>query len=335
MHTHRLGSSGLRVTSLGIGTASFGSDGTDESASFEILDKAFAAGIRLIDTADSYPSMPDRLGAAERIVGRWVKSRDVRDDVVIATKVNYPTTRALNSGGLSRKHILRAVDDSLDRLQVEHIDVLQAHQVDRGTPVLETVKAFDAVIQQGKVHYYGVCNWPAWMIAKACAQADHLGLNRLISAQLKYNPVMRDVEREIVPLCLDAGIGLLTINALAGGLLAGRYRYDEAPGPGRFASDKVGSSGKSMAEIYTSRYWSPEHFAAVEALRKMCPDGSPEMVATVIAWVRQRPAVSSVLLGASTPEQLAAQLNSVAVVLDSDTVSNIDELWWGIPRRFV
>ncbi|GAA5199853.1 aldo/keto reductase [Rugosimonospora acidiphila] len=335
MRTRRLGSSGLRVTALGIGTASFGSDGTDEAVAFEILDRAFAAGIRLIDTADSYPSLPDRLGAAERIVGRWVASRDVRDEVVIATKVNYPMTRSLNSGGLGRGHILRAVDDSLDRLQTDHIDLLQAHQVDRGTPVLETVRAFDSVVQRGAVHYYGVCNWPAWLIAKACALADHWGLHRPISAQLKYSPVMRDVEREVVPLCLDEGIGLLTINALAGGLLTGRYRYEDGPNSGRFGSVKVGSSGRSMGEIYTSRYWSPEHFAAVDALRKACPTGTAEMVATVIAWVASRPAVGSVLLGASKPEQLSAQLDGAARSLDPETARLIDELWWGIPRKFV
>jgi 1-deoxyxylulose-5-phosphate synthase len=331
MKTRSVGLSGLRVTSFGIGTASFGA-GTSKEAAFEILDGAFEAGIRLIDTSDSYPSDPDLLGESERIIGLWLKSRDVRDEMVVATKVNYPMTAGLNSRGLSRKHMTTAVEDSLDRLQVDRIDLYQAHQVDRTTPVEETVRSFDALTQQGKVSYYGLCNWPAWAMATACGVADRLGISRPVSAQLPYNPVMREIEREAIPFCQDAGLGLLTINALAGGLLSGRYHYDQAPGPGRFDNDHMLSSGRNLGATYRNRYWTPQHFAAVDVLRQLCSSTTDEMVATTVAWGEQRQGVTSVLLGARTPEQLRAQLAGIERTLAAEVVDALDDLWWSMPR---
>lgn len=331
METRLVGSSGLRVTSFGVGTASFGAE-TSKDAAFEILDAAFEAGIRLIDTSDSYPSDPGLLGEAERIVGLWLKSRDVRDEMVIATKVNYPMKPALNSRGLSRKHLMAAVEDSLNRLQVDRIDLYQAHQVDRATPIEETVRSFDALTQQGKIDYYGTCNWPAWAMATACGIADRLGLTRPVSAQLPYNPVMREVEREVIPFCQQAGLGLLTINALAGGLLTGRYRYDEPPGPGRFSNDHILSSGRNLGATYRSRYWTPAHFAAVDVLRRLSAARAEEMVATAVAWAEQRPGVTSVLLGARTPDQLRAQLRGLDRTLAAEAVDALEDLWWSVPR---
>lgn len=331
METRSLGSSGLRVTSFGIGTASFGGDTSKEEA-FRILDAAYESGIRLIDTSDSYPSVAELVGESERIVGLWLKSRGVREEMVVATKVNYPVKSGLNSRGLSRKHMAAAVEDSLDRLQIDRIDLYQAHQVDSVTPVEETIRSFDALMQQGKIDYFGLCNWPAWAMATACGIADRLGISRPISAQLPYSPVMREVEREVIPFCRNAGLGLLTINALAGGLLSGRYRYDQPPGPGRFDNDHIGSTGRNLGAAYRNRYWTPQHFAAVDVLRELCASSADEMVATAVAWGEGRPGVASVLLGARTAEQLRPQLAGIQRPLRAEAADALDEVWWSIPR---
>lgn len=332
MEIRSLGKSGLKVTSLAIGTASFG-EAASEPAAHEMLDLAYEAGVRLIDTADGYPSEPGLQGLSEKIIGRWLKSRGVRDDMVVATKVNFPMSDSPNGRGLSRKHIRSAVEGSLRRLQIDTVDLLQAHQVDPTTPIEETLGAFGGAIRDGKIQYYGVSNWPAWLIAKACYIADEMGIERPISSQVPYSLVYREVEAEGVPLCADAGLGVLAINCLAGGLLSGRYRFDEDPPPGRFSNSLVGSTGRRLGDLYKRRYWSQEHFAAVEELRDLCGGEPSKMVATAIAWVESRRCVGSVLLGASKVDQLRDQLAASSLALDPTLCSSLDELWWGIPRN--
>jgi 1-deoxyxylulose-5-phosphate synthase len=343
MEIRRLGRSGLDVTVLGLGTATFGA-GAGEDEAREIMDTAYEAGIRLLDTADAYPSLPDLRGETERIVGRWIRDRGNRDQVIVATKVNTPMWQGLNSGGLGRKHILQAADASLARLGLDYVDLLQAHRADLTTPVEETVGAFDALITQGKIRYYGFCNWPAWLVMKACAVADSHGMTRPIAAQYPCNPVMRDLEREVVPVCRGEGIGLLTINALAGGLLSGRYDRDvneaseaseASEAAGRFFFDGVTAAGNSLGEIYRKRYWSPAHFDAVDRLRAVCAEAGLPMVVAAVAWAKARAEVSSVLLGVSSLRQLTDQLPAAEVSLSPDVTAQLDEMWWDIPRRFV
>jgi aryl-alcohol dehydrogenase-like predicted oxidoreductase len=333
MEIRKMGRTGLAVTALGIGTGTFGA-GSDRDESMAILDLAYQSGIRLIDTADFYPSLPEIAGESERIIGEWIRTRGVREQVIVATKLNSPMSVALNSGGLSRKHIIEGVEGSLSRLSIERIDVLQAHRPDRTTPLEETVEGFDHVVRSGKVHHYGVCNWPVWMVMKACAIADAQGYIRPTVTQYPYSPVMRDVEREGIEALASEGIGLFTINALAGGLLTGRYKPDQTDTSGRFFFKGVGGLGNSLGDAYRRRYWSPAHFDAVERLHAIAAQSGRHPIPTAIAWAMNKPGVTSVLLGASSVAQLQSQLAAAMLQLDAATIEALDEVWWTIPRRF-
>jgi aryl-alcohol dehydrogenase-like predicted oxidoreductase len=274
-------------------------------------------------------------------VGRWVRDRGLRDEVVIATKINSPMRPGLNAGGLGRKHIMEAADASLTRLGLNNVDVFQAHRADPTTPLSETLGAFDALIRASKIRYYGICNWPAWLVMKACAVAAERGFAAPISAQYPVNPVMRDYEREVLPACHSEGISLLSINALAGGLLSGRYTREQTEGSegaepaGRFFFSGVGAAGNSLGETYRRRYWSPAHFDTVDRLRELADQAGLPMVVVAVAWAAARPQVSSVLIGVSSLQQLTDQLPAAGVVLPADLTARLDELWWDIPRRFV
>lgn len=333
MRVRLVGQSGIEITELAIGTATFGGSTSREEA-LEILDVAFEAGIRGIDTSDGYPQMPDRLGTAEKIVGEWLRTRGVREEVLVATKVNYPMRNGINGGGLGRVHLSEALAGSLERLGVASVDLYQAHQLDPRLPVSDIVHNFSDLVTRGAIAAYGLANWPAWQVARAVEIARARGWNPPTSVQIRYNLISRECESELIPACQAAGLGVLVFNALAGGLLVGKYAFEDRPEPGtRFGQAGVSSSGSKMADVYRSRYWSRANFEAVEEFGRICQISGAEQIGTALLWPLRNPAVSALILGASSVDQLRGQLSAMeSVSSGGDIWESVDEIWLGLPR---
>lgn len=328
MEWRRLGNSGLKVTSLALGTMTFGNQ-ANKATAFDILNRAWDAGIRLIDTADVYPlgGGLDLVGATESIIGEWMQDR--RSEVILATKCFGAMATEPNQQGLSRKHVLDAVEHSLRRLKTDYIDLYQAHQFDPSTPMEETLRAFESLIQSGKIRYLGVSNWRAWQVAKALGIASRLNLVPIASVQPRYNLLFRMIEEELVPLALSEGLGILPYNPLAGGLLTGKYERGQAiDAHSRFGLDRAG-------QMYQHRYWQEATFEAVERYRQWCRDRDRDLTTTAVQWVINQPGVTSALLGASTPDHLDASLAAVdASALTSEDLEWLNHLWFDLPRRW-
>ncbi len=314
----RLGRTGLPVSRLCLGTMTFGLQ-CDEATSHAILDRALAAGITFLDTADVYPlgGTPDTVGLTEQIVGRWLRGR--RQDAA-ATKCSGATGRRPWDRGTSRKHVLDAIDASLRRLGTDHVDLYQIHHPDADTPVDETLRALDDIVRAGKARYVGCSNYFAYRVARALGRSELLGLARFDSVQPRYNLLFRQIERELLPLCEEEGIGVIPYNPLAGGLLSGKHERGGAATPGtRFT---LGTAGAR----YQDRYWHDREFATVEDIRKLAADAGVPMVRLAVGWVLAHPAITSAIVGASRPEQLADVLPAASHDLDADVKARLDEL---------
>src|SRR5213593_4127964 len=231
MNLRRLGRTGLKVSEICLGTMTFGHQ-CDEPTSVAILNRAADQGVTFIDTADVYPvpPAPETAGRTEEIVGRWLQGQ--RRRFVLATKCRMRVGLGANDEGLSRRHILEAVDDSLRRLQTDYIDLYQPHSPDPDTPLEETLQALDDLVRQGKVRYLGCSNYPAWQVALALGHSARSGWARFDCVQPRYNLLYRDIEAELLPLCSDQGLGVIAYNPLAGGFLTGRYQEQEPPPSG-------------------------------------------------------------------------------------------------------
>lgn len=329
MKQRRMGRTGLKVSEICLGTMTFGNQ-ADEATAFRIMDLAAEAGVTFLDTADSYPlgGTAELRGRTEEIVGRWLKAR--RDQFVLATKCRQAMGPGPNDAGLSRRHILAACEASLQRLGTDYIDLYQAHMPDPETPLDETLRAFDDLVRAGKVRYIGCSNYRAWELAKALWVSDRLGLARLDCVQPRYNLLFRMIEAELLPLCRDQGVGVIVYNPLAGGFLTGRYQKGQGPEPGtRFTLEGVARAG----ETYRRRYWADPYFDAVETLRAFFePRGKP-LVQVAIAWVLAQPGITSAIVGASRPEQLAQSLGAVEVTLDEAELAACDDVWYRLPRE--
>lgn len=319
MDTTRLGRTGLRVSRLCFGTMTFGNQ-CDERTSVAILDAAVAGGVTFIDTADVYPlgGSVETVGRTEEIVGRWLRGR--RQEVVLATKCFGPMSERPWDRGNSRKHILDAIDASLRRLGTDHVDLYQLHQPDPETPIDESLRALDDVVRSGRARYAGCSNYLAWQVARAIGRSEALGLVRFDSVQPRYNLLFREFERELFPLCLQEGIGVISYNPIAGGLLSGKHRREAGPPEGsRF---RLGSAAK----MYQDRYWRDRMFDTVEALRPLAAEAGLELVTMAVAWVMANPAITAPIIGASRPEQLAPVLAAAATRLAPDLKARLDEL---------
>jgi aryl-alcohol dehydrogenase-like predicted oxidoreductase len=327
MKSKPLGRTGLQVSEICLGTMTFGIQ-ADERAAHAILDKAFAAGVYFIDTADAYPlgATPDLVGRTEAIIGTWLAARRNRGQIVLATKCFGATGPGPNDRGLGRRHILAAVDASLRRLQTDHIDLYQAHHFDAHTPIEETLAAFDQLVRDGKVRYVGVSNWPAYRIALGLGITRANGWAPIVCLQPRYNLLHRDIEEETLPLCREQGIGVIPYNPLAAGVLTGRYRPGQEIEPGtRFALPRAGQS-------YQRRYWHDPHLAAVERMREFFqPRGKP-LAQVALAWVMAQPGIAAPILGASRPEQLDGTLPAAEMRLDQEEMDFLDGLWYELPR---
>ncbi len=325
MNVRRLGHTGLKVSEICLGTMTFGHQ-CDQQTSFAILDRAADRGVFFIDTADAYPvpPTPETAGRTEEIVGQWLKGR--RDRFVVATKCRIRVGTGPNDEGLSRRHVLRAAEDSLRRLRTDYIDLYQAHAPDPSTPLEETLRAFDELVRSGKVRYVGCSNFPAWQTALALGISDRLGLARFDCVQPRYNILWREAEAELLPLCRDQGLGVIAYNPLAGGFLSGKYRSLEAPPPGtRFTLGKTG-------ELYRERYWHQAQLEAVAQLQQFFGQRGQSLVSVAVAWVLARAGVTSAIVGASRPEQLADSLAAADLTLDNEALEVCDSVWYGLPR---
>ncbi len=316
MEFRTLGSSGTVVSTLALGTMTFGQE-TDEEGSHEQLDVFLEAGGTLVDTADVYTA-----GASEEIVGRWLDDRpsDVTDRVVLATKARFPMGEDRNDVGLSRRHLGRALDASLRRLRVDCVDLYQVHAWDPLTPVEETLGFFDDAIRAGKVRYAGLSNYAGWQVQKAVDVAEHRHLPRPVTLQPQYNLLAREIEWEIVPACLANGLGLLPWSPLGGGWLTGKYTRDQRP----TGTTRLGEDPDRGVEAYDKRSASERTWAVVDALQGAADSTGASMAAVALSWLHDRPAVSSVILGARTTEQLTANLAAAGLHLDAAVTAALD-----------
>jgi aryl-alcohol dehydrogenase (NADP+) len=317
-HT-RLGRTGLNVSRICLGTMTFGLQ-CDEPTSNAILDRAADLGITFIDTADVYPLGGDlkTAGRTEEIVGRWLKGK--REQYVVATKCFAPMgTRPWDMGN-SRRHIMDAIDASLRRLGTDFVDLYQLHFDDPGTPLDETLQAMDDLVRVGKVRYVGCSNFLAYRLARAIGRSETLGLARFDSVQPRYNLLFREFERELLPLCVDEGIGVIPYNPIAGGMLSGKHDRSKAPEEGtRFT---LGNA----AQTYQDRYWHENVFDTVDQLVKIADRAGMPLPTLAVAWTLQHPAITSPIVGASRPDQLDATVAAVDTPLDADLVETLNEV---------
>jgi len=317
----RIGASGLHVSRFALGMMSFGDTSRrawvlDEQAAEPIVRRALEHGITFFDTADMYAG-----GASEIVTGSLLRKLIARDDAVVATKVFYPTTPGPNGGGLSRKHILAAIDASLQRLQMDYVDLYQIHRADPQTPIEETMEALHDVVRAGKARYLGASTMPAWRFAKAQAVAEWHGWTRFVSMQNHYNLLYREEEPEMIPLCLDQGVGIIPYSPLARGLLAGSRGRDGTRRTIRAESDPVQDSLYGQpgdAEVI-------ERVATVAAVR----DVPPAQLA--LAWLLHKPAVTAPIVGVTKPAQLDDAIAATTLALSAEEISLLEEPY--LPHR--
>jgi aryl-alcohol dehydrogenase-like predicted oxidoreductase len=315
----RLGRTGLQVSRICLGTMTFGLQ-CDEPTAVAILDRAAAGGITFLDAADVYPvgGSLDTVGRTEEILGRWLTGR--RHDFVLATKCAGVMGARPWDRGLSRRHILDAIDASLRRLRTDYVDLYQLHSPDRETPIDETLRALDDVVRAGKARYVGCSNYLAYQVARAVGRSEAQRLVRFDSVQPRYNLLFRQIERELLPLCREEGIAVIPYNPLAGGFLTGKHRREAGPTPGtRFT---LGNA----AGRYQDRYWHEREFATVEALRPLAAEAGISLTRLAVAWVLAHPAVTAPIIGASRPEQLDDVLPAVEKDLGADIKARLDTL---------
>ena len=321
MQYTRFGRTGLQVPRLTLGTMTFGGQ-VDEPTAIAIMDAAFEGGIAMFDTADMYPpsGYPERQGATDEIIGRWLAaSPGRRDDVLVATKCFFPTGRRRWESGNSRHNVIRSLDESLRRLGTDHVDLLQVHSWDPGTPIDETLQVMDDVVRQGKVRYVGCSNVLAYQLARATGRAEVLGTVRFESVQPRYNLLFREFEREMFPLCAEEQLAVIPYNPLAGGFLSGKHRPESDASGTRFESGDQGAR-------YRERYWHERAFAAVEQITALAAEAGVSTATLALQWVLANPVITSPIVGASRPEQLADALAAERTPLDRELKARLDEL---------
>ena len=321
MEYRALGSTGVKVSTLCLGAMTFGEAdeksmmhgvSSDERTVFAILDRALAAGVNFIDTADVY----GQDGLSERVLGKWLNQSKKRDELVLATKMRFRMAPGPNGSGASRLRIVRAIDESLKRLGTDRIDLYQIHMQDLDVPEEETLRALDDLVRAGKVVYVGASNYAAYRLTESLFISERERLERYATLQAQYSLVERGLEREHVPLCAKFGLGILPWSPLSGGFLSGKYRKDAPPPEGaRFTQWK-----DRLARFDLPRNW--RILDAVDAVARAV-EAPPTAVS--LAWLLAKPAVSSVIFGARTIEQLDDNLRAAELTLPADAVKQLDD----------
>ena len=316
MHHRKLGRTGLKVSELCLGTMQFGWT-TDERNSVEVMDAFAAAGGNFVDTADIYTTWGPRglaaAGESEKIIGRWMKARGNRESIVLATKLRGKMWEGPDGEGLSRARVIRCCDDSLRRLQTDHLDLYQCHWVDLDTPIDETLSALDDLVRAGKVRYVGASNYPAWRLMEALWQSDRRNCERFISYQPQYSLMERaGFEMEAMPLCRHHGLGVMPYSPLACGFLTGKYR--------RGASvDSI--RAKEVRELYAH----DRGFAVIEQLDAIGRAHGKTVAQTALAWLLNNPVVTAPIIGANTAAQLQESLGAAGYRLAAEEMAALHE----------
>jgi aryl-alcohol dehydrogenase-like predicted oxidoreductase len=308
MEYRQLGTSGLRISAVGLGCNPFGNE-VDAPTAAAIVDQAIDLGVTYFDTADSYFE-----GRSEDYLGRALKGK--RDGVIVATKLGNRVGAGQNDTGASRKHILDACDASLRRLQTDYIDVYQIHSPDRSTPVEETMRALDDLVRAGKVRYIGCSNYFEWEVAEAQLVAKHNGWTPFVSCQDFYNILYRDIEKRMTPMCVKYGLGMISYFPLAGGLLSGAYKRNVAPEPG-----SRGAIRPTFRTWDTERNWNVQ-----EKLVTFAHSHGWTLPQMSIAWLLSRPMMATTIAGADRPEHIAANVKALEVKFTPEDLAELDKL---------
>src|SRR5262245_17305678 len=311
MQYSRLGRSGLKVSRLCLGTMNFGPH-TSEADSFAIMDQALDLGINFFDTANRYGGRVG-VGATEQIIGRWLAQGGRRERIVLATKVYGPMGDGPNDRGLSAYHIRRACEESLRRLQTDHIDLYQMHHVDRGVPWEEIWQAMEQLVREGKVLYVGSSNFAGWQIAQANGVAATRQFTGLISEQSLYNLNARMIELEVIPACRAYGVGIIPWSPLAGGLLGGAL---QKAATGRRADERA----QQNVEKYRKQ---------LEAYEALCHELGEQPAELALAWLLRNPAVTAPIIGPRTLDQLTGSIRALEIQLSDETLARLDQIWPG------
>ncbi len=301
MEYRQLGRSGLKVSELCLGTMTFG-HGTSEPEAVTLVDRAFDAGINFFDTANSYAD-----SQSEVFLGRALRNR--RRDAVVATKFYNPMGHGPNDSGMSRYHIMNAIDDSLTRLGMDHVDIYYIHHVDQQTPIEEMLRALDDLVRAGKVRYIACSNYEAWRLMEALWISQANGLSRFACYQPQYSLVVRDIERDLIPACRHAGLGVVTWGPLAGGFLSGKYQPGERTRPG---------TRSETGWAYPKDYFAPNADDTLRVLLGVAAGLGRSPAETAIRWILEQPVVTSVIVGARTIEHLETNLRAAGWTLPSD-----------------
>jgi aryl-alcohol dehydrogenase-like predicted oxidoreductase len=321
MNYRNLGASGLQVSTLCLGAMTFGEAdeksmmhevGADEATSHAILDRALEAGVNFVDTADVY----GQDGLSERVIGNWFEKSGKRDQVVLASKMRFRMRPGPNGTGASRLRIVRAVEESLKRLRTDRIDLYQIHMQDIDTPEDETLRALDDLVRAGKVLYLGCSNYTAYRLVDSLWLSRSRGLDRFVALQAQYSLIERALEREHVPTCLQFGLGILPWSPLAGGFLTGKFRKDQPPPAGA----RLTRWKDRMAGFDTPRHW-----RILEALTQTAGELGATPAQVALAWLLAKPAVTSVIFGARTVQQLDDNLRAAELTLPVDAMRRLDE----------
>lgn len=318
-----LGTTGAKVSRLCLGMMTYGSSQwrewvLDEDASKPLIRRAVEAGINFFDTADMYS-----LGASEEVTGRALKEfAGSRDNVVIATKVFNPMSDAPNDRGLSRKHIMAAVDQSLKRLGTDYIDLYQIHRFDPQTPIEETVEALSDLVRAGKVLYLGASSMYAWQFLKMLQTQRENGLARFVTMQNHYNLVYREEEREMIPLCISEGIGLIPWSPLARGFLAGNRKANDLADKGKQQSETTRAKTDAYAH---SLYYRDSDFTVVDRLTEIAQARGVKNAQIALAWILSRPGLTAPIIGASKPYQLEDALAALSIQLSAEEIARLEE----------
>ncbi|WP_428910847.1 aldo/keto reductase [Niallia sp. Krafla_26] len=308
MKYRHLGTSGLRVSALGLGGNSFGKR-ADKDTSIRIIHQALHQGINLIDTANIYSGTK-----SEEIIGEALADR--RHEVIIATKAGLPCGQGPNDKGSSRYHIQREIEGSLKRLRTDYIDLYQIHSFDPNTPLEETLRALDDLVKSGKVRYIGASNYAAWELMKAIGISDKQGLSRFVTVQQSYSLADRTPEQELIPCCLDQGVGIIPYFPLAGGLLTGKYGDGkQIPVGSRLDKDPNSNIGKRLDD---------KHLQLVKQVAQSAKNLDTTPAALSLAWLLSRSVVSSIIVGATSEEQVIENLRCLSLNLDSTTIEALD-----------
>ena len=311
-----LGNSGCAVSTLALGTMTFGAE-SDEAVAHAQLDRFVEAGGNLVDTADVYSA-----GTSEEVIGRWLADRpaDITEGVVLATKGRFPMDDTANGVGLSARHLTRALDASLTRLGVDSIDLYQCHAFDALTPLEETLRTLDAMVRAGKTRYYGFSNFTGWQLTKAVHLARALNLAAPVTLQPQYNLLVREIEWEIVPAAQDASMGLLPWSPLGGGWLSGKYKRDQRPS----GATRLGENPERGMEAFDKRNDEAFTWNVIDAVQDIAEQRGVSMAEIALAWVTDRPGVTSTILGARTLEQLEDNLAAADLHLDAQETATLD-----------